>query len=369
MLSNSQKEHLTYTAVWQVFTLVILGILAFQYIIPQISAVNSQLTKTNVAIEKYRKTVDQGLDYASLGNLLSSKPERAELIKIIQTDPRGTEAVIKKTGSKNYLDWLNQSIGDSDEDKKILVREKGKLNSIIPTMSPISSNIEESNISLKDYVKFIEGTILKQFNFDSNVVISMQGVSFGSKWGNTPENVGTLDFRFDFKGTNSDIKRFIEYVNTAWKPDILTSSGIQNESQQIPNPMSNPLITMSSFSLQNILDGDDPNGQNSGRANLRFYIRWLSKDDLLYLRENLKSKQEEIGKKLEESLKWCEKDGVICAGYKTKLTQFEIKYREFRRSISTIKTTWDDIYAMTQLANTLKSLEKELDSILPKDKK
>lgn len=48
-------------------------------------------------------------------------------------------------------------------------------------MSPISSNIEESNISLKDYVKFIEGTILKQFNFDSNVVISMQGVSFGSK--------------------------------------------------------------------------------------------------------------------------------------------------------------------------------------------
>lgn len=369
MLSNSQKEHLTYTAIWQVFTLVIIGILAFNYIIPQITAINSQLSRANLSIETYKKTLEDGLDYATLGNMLSGKPERSELVKIIQTDPRGTETVIKKTGTKNYLEWLTQSIGDSDEDKKILVREKGKLNSIIPTMSPISSNIEETNISLKDYVKFIEGTILKKFNFDSNVVITMQGVTFWQKWWNVPENVGVLDFRFDFKWTNSDISRFIEYVNTAGKPDILTSSWVQSESIEIPGPMSNPLITMSSFSLQNILDPDDPSGENSGRANLRFYIRWVSKDDLLYLRENLKSKQEEIGNKLAESMKWCEKDGVICAGYKSKLTQFDIKFREFKRSIEAAKTSSEDIYTMTQLANTLKSLEKELDTILPKDKK
>ena len=38
-------------------------------------------------------------------------------------------------------------------------------------MSPISSNIEEENMTLKQYVKFIESEILRQFNFNSNVVI------------------------------------------------------------------------------------------------------------------------------------------------------------------------------------------------------
>lgn len=158
--------------------------------------------------------MDDGIDYSTLGTLLAGKPERAELIKIIQSDPDGTRKVIQKTGTKPYLDWLTQSIGDSDEDKKILIKEKAKLNSILPTMSPISSNIEEENITLKQYVKYIEGTILKQFNFDTNVIISMQGITFGSK-GDMPENVGMLEFRFDFKGTNSEIARFIDYINTS----------------------------------------------------------------------------------------------------------------------------------------------------------
>lgn len=178
MLSNSQKEHLTYTVIGQVVTLMAIGIFSYQYVIPGISTINANLATANEEIENYQKTYDTGISFANLGNLLSGKPERLELVKIMQSDPPETEKVIQKIGNQNYLDWLTQSIGKSDNDKQILIQEKAKLNSIIPTMSPVSTNIEEENVTLKQYVRFIEGTILKKFNFDSNVVIGMQGITF-----------------------------------------------------------------------------------------------------------------------------------------------------------------------------------------------
>lgn len=74
-----------------------------------------------------------------------------------------------------------------------------------------------------------------------------------------------LEFRFDFKGTNQDIARFIDFVNTAGKPDILTNSGLILK-EKIPGVMSNPLMTMTDFSLQNVLDTDNPSAENSGRV-------------------------------------------------------------------------------------------------------
>jgi hypothetical protein len=71
--------------------------------------------------------------------------------------------------------------------------------------------------------------------------------------------------------------------------------------------MSNPLITMTSFSVQNNLDPDNPTGENTGRAGFRFYIRGLSKDDLIFLKANLKSKQDELRTKIADSKKDCSK--------------------------------------------------------------
>ena len=94
---------------------------------------------------------------------------------------------------------------------------------------------------------------------------------------------------------------------------------------------------MTNFSLQNFLDADNPNGENSGRATLRFYVRGISKDDLLYLRETIKSRQEEFSRKIKESLKGCEKDGVICVLYIKKLTALQLKFQEFQRSVTATK--------------------------------
>ncbi len=370
MLSNSQKEHLTYTAIGQIFTLCATGIVWIQYIFPWMATIDANLASANAEISNYNTTYTDGINFTTLGSLLSGKPERLELIKIMQSDPTLTEQVIKKTWDQSYLDWLTQSIGKSDTDKQILIQEKKKLNSIIPTMSPVSTNIEEENVTLKQYVKFIEGTILKKFNFDSNVVIGMQGITFGDKWTNS-ENIGMFEFRFDFKWTNSDISRFIDFVNTAGKPDILTSNSwtFLMSKDKIPGVMSNPLMSMTSFSLQNILNPDDPNAENSGRVALKFYVRWITKDDLIYLKESLKSKKEELGKKIFDSLKWCEKDGPICESYKKRLVAFHVKYNEFSRGLDSAKVIWagtEEIYPLSQAINTIKSLEKELDGILPK---
>lgn len=372
MLSNSQKEHLTYTAIGQVVILIGLGIFAYQYIMPGISEIKALTQTTQSAITWYNTTVKDGINYTGLSKLLEGKSERAELVKIIQSDSKTAQEIIKKpaTTQSEYLAWLKWEIGKSESDKNILKIEKAKLNSIIPTMSPLSNNIEEENITLKQYVRFIENDILKKFNFDSNIVIGMQGISFWTKWSGIPENLGMFSFQLDFKWANSDISRFISYVNTAWKPDILSYTGTLS-STDTPAVMSNPLITMESFSLQDKLDLDNPNKENSGRAALKFYVRWVSKDDITYLKENLRVRLDTLKTRIDESVKWCQKDAIICASYNKKLTAFQQKYLEYQRSTGIVKSGMggnDEIYTLSQSVNTLRSLEKELESILPKTK-
>jgi hypothetical protein len=379
MLSNSQKEHLTYTAIGQVFILVALGIFSYQYIIPGLSEIGVLSKNTQVNIDAYKSTYENGVSFAELWNLLGKKPEYAELVKIIQSDKDHAPKVILKTNmsitggtsndynciSVDYYTCLKNVLGRADADRASIETEKKKLNSIIPTMSPISWTIEEDNLTLRQYVKFIESSVLKSFNFDSNVLIGMQWVTFGNRANGMPENIGTFQFQLDFKWTNADIAKFIDYINTAWKPDILSQTGLA-----IPSVMSNPLITMESFSIQNKLDLDNPNGANSGRAALKFYVRWISKDDITFLKENVKARQASLQGRIDDSVKQCQKDAIICSS--KKLLAFQQKYLEYTRALWSVKIAVsgnDEIYALSQNVNTLRSLEAEFETIVPKIKK
>ena len=108
MLSNSQKEHLTYTAIGQIFTLIAIALFSQQYIIPGISALSKQEDTAQVAIDKYETTLEKGISYVDLSGLLTKKADRAELIKIIQSDPNSAEDIIKKPTAveKRYSEWL-----------------------------------------------------------------------------------------------------------------------------------------------------------------------------------------------------------------------------------------------------------------------
>jgi hypothetical protein len=108
MLSNSQKEHLTYTAIGQIFTLVALGIFSYQYILPGLSEVDTLGNKTQVAVDSYNSILKEGVDYAGLSKILEGKPENAELVKIIQSDSKTAQTIIQKptAETKNYLEWI-----------------------------------------------------------------------------------------------------------------------------------------------------------------------------------------------------------------------------------------------------------------------
>lgn len=384
MLSNSQKEHLTYTAVWQVVVIFAMAMTIYQYILPWLSDI-SQLSKdAQTAIESYSGTYNGGIEEGSLQRLLSSKSEYAELVKIIQTDPDYTKRILKKenmsiTGSTQYnydcrnVDYytcLKSVLGKVDKEKESIKNEKAKLNSIIPTMSPFSNNIEEDNITLREYVNYIEKSILQRFHFDSNVIIGLQWLSFGNKADGVPESIGMFEFRLDFKATNQDILDFIEYIYETGRPDILSYTG-ELTKDRIPKVMSNPLITMESLSIQDKLDLDNPTKENSGRSTIKFYIRGVSKDDIQFLNESLKWRRADLAARIDDSVKTCQKDGVLCASYIKKLTNFQKKFDEYSRSLSQTQPSWswpDLIYSLNQTATTLKSLEQELNWILPKAK-
>lgn len=86
MLTNSQKEHLTYTAIGQVVTLIALGIWGMTYVIPGFSKIDTALSDANAAVESYTNTETNGLTFDEMVSLIGSRTEYGELLKIMNSD-------------------------------------------------------------------------------------------------------------------------------------------------------------------------------------------------------------------------------------------------------------------------------------------
>lgn len=178
MISTSQKEHLTYSLILQVVVLLAIGIFTWYYILPGITKIGETQASAQNAVDSFNTMKDRGFSFEELGKELSKLKGKEELIKIIQAVPNDTKQVIVKSGTSDYLTWLNTAIANSDEDKAKLVQAKQKINSILPTMSPISDSIDEDYITLKEYIRFIETQFLSNFDMKSNVVLGIQGVQY-----------------------------------------------------------------------------------------------------------------------------------------------------------------------------------------------
>lgn len=133
----------------------------------------------------------------------------------------------------------------------------------------------------------------------------------------------------NFKSSNERVKELIDFVNLSGNTEILTQSGIL-DSQDIPEIMSNPLITMEAFSLQDPLDLKNPDKINNGRVTIRFYVRGSSMDDVTYLRENLKTRKDELLANINSAVSGCQQNEVLCSQLEA-LQEFQKKYNEFLR--------------------------------------
>ena len=382
MISTSQKEHLTYTLIGQVWTLIGALFLAMYYIFPGMETMSTNLANANTAIDSYKQIEQHGFTSTQLWAKLAKNTEYSELVKIIQADPKGTESALKgadpkypKSESESYLSWVKTAITKNDDAKRGLIIQKAKLNSILPNLNPISGNIDEEYINLKQYVRFIENQILDKFNFSATTNIGMQAITFWNATNQMPANVGMFEFRLDFDGNNGDILDFIKYINKSGDPAILMDEGTGSTNlltEKAPPIMDNPLITISSFSIKNALDPNNRTGQNSGRISINFYVRGGSKDDISYLKENIKTRRTNLEKNIADALKECKNNTILCASYTKRLDVFAQKYTEFSRSADAVQSSiaWNDsIYGLAEQAITIQSLENDFNAILPQNKK
>lgn len=122
---------------------MVLGIWTYSYIIPGIDTISAASTEANKNVERFKNTEKDGLSLDDLLVAIGTRKEYAELLKIMQSDVSGTKEVLKKdiaSTNRPYYEWLKESIGtkSTEDEKKIINQYKKKLNSILPTLSPVS---------------------------------------------------------------------------------------------------------------------------------------------------------------------------------------------------------------------------------------
>lgn len=362
MISTSQKEHLTYTLILQCAIILWIGIVAWTYILPWVEKINANEVAAQWVIDDYNGVKENGMNFDVLGKELSETQWKEELLKLIRSAPTDAREIITKSGKWEYIQWLNNAIANSDEDKKKLSQVKQKINSILPTMSPISNSLDEEYITLKEYIRFIETKFLAAFDIKSNIVLGIQGVSYPPEFGWT---IGTFDLRLDFRATNSNIQKLITYVNESWDPTILSFTGILTE-DKIPKILSNPLMTVETLSLENVLDSGRPDAINNGRVTIRFYVRGSSQEDIIFLKWAIATRRENLEKAVTKAIEECKKQELLCTEL-TRLEGFEKKYNEFSRSLKAINGVESgDMTILWQIATSLRALSDEFDTITQK---
>jgi hypothetical protein len=368
MITNTQKESLIYSAIGQVIVIIGLIIFALYYILPGFQKIQENKDLAQSAYDSYITLKKEGIPYDVLVSTLAAMSERDDLRKIIQSAPEETKKILVSSGSSDYISWLQDNIWKTEWEKKSLKQAKQKINSIIPTMSPVSTYSDEDNITLKEYIQFIENNILKAFNIDTNMALGIQWVAYGDSQSKMPKNIWSFTLNLDFNSTNENIEKLIEFIQKSGNPKLLLNTGALAD-DDAPSAMSNPLITLESFSLQNTLDMDNPSNQNSWRMTIRFYIRGSSLDDVAFLKQNLKSRREKLEKDINTSIESCKKNAAICSQL-SRLEQVRTKFLEFTRSIdsrSALVSPADEIYVITGQLSSLKMIEKEFAVLAPSD--
>ena len=367
MSVKNQREQLMHTAVGQVTTIIFVALWTWFYSIPLYSSLSASVLSTNVAIENYKNTVNDGISFSNITTLLKARGQE-ELLGVIQFAPTEAQNVIKKVGSGPYLAWLRTSIesNEATTEKTKIETKKARLNSILPTLSPLSNSISEDTVSMKKYISFVEENIIKKYSLDSVASLSLQNITYGKKgwpaWSMT-DVIGSFDNDISFKTTNNNIFKMINYINQLGHPELLTDTGAMSD-DWIPAIMSNPLAMIDSLSLESSLDMTKLNEKNSGRMTLRFYVRGSSATDIAYLKTAIATRNTALGKKIELKLTNCTKDTTCSNAWKLQIL-FK-KYNEYNTSNNNTKVNpqWTELmYSLSAELDSIIAFEEELKNI------
>lgn len=330
--TTSREEQLKYTVGLQVGLSLLAIIATVLYTMPKMEEISAQTEITNQKISEYNSLQNTGIPYNSLQSSIRKVGNNTELSEIVSNNGESIKTLLVKTDvSKKYSDWLAAEMNSSEDAKIRLANDEAKINSIIPTMSPLSNNQTGMSVTLRDYVTFLEKNILKEYNIVSLSPVGIDGVKYQeNKESGLSSPIGQFSADISLKSTNDNIRKLLNYIHSLGEISILENDEI------VANPpaiMSNPLVTVESLSLKNALDSDNPNAINEGRLVVNFYVRGSSNTDRDYLIEGFNKKRNALAAEIDAAVLECQKTNCVSIEL---LLAVQIKFQKFNQSLQVV---------------------------------
>lgn len=361
----SAQEQLTYTAILQIISVIVCIIIVVIMILPRLQNINAQTERTNEVIAKYEQTEDHGIPFSELQTIITRVGDNSELQEIIKANTDASKEVIqKKSEGSTYLQWLEHELRDKEKYEQVLREAKSKINTILPTLSPISGGIEENNIKLHDYIEYIETKILKEFLLESTSPLGIDSIQYGDNEKDMVNPIGYFDTTITFKGRNKNIADLLDALHKSGNPSILTSTGESLHtawSQDGTAKISNPLIIVESFALDSKLDIQYPTKENSGRITLRMYIRGASETDKQFLVDTFNKRKWALMAALEGHIKTCRESDMPCPKEQSLQDLLKRVKDLSENNAKNINKGVAGIYFISQQIDSLKALENEFE--------
>ncbi|MDD2516267.1 MAG: hypothetical protein PHF46_01640 [Candidatus Gracilibacteria bacterium] len=338
-----QNERFKRMIVTNIFITFIISLYFYYEIYPVFPTIEENVAISKEKFDYNNKLTNNGVDGSSLTKILTQDGANKEKLSEIMKNQKEILVLIEKPKgySGTYLDWVSEELNKKSELEDEIKRNEEIIGNIIPTYYPLSVNdktIEEADkvkaktrISLYSLVYYIEENILKKYNLVSTNSIGIDGIKF-EKTNILGGNIGTLSFSLDFKGTNSNIRDFLDEIQSSGKLNIKDGKLYPRENVQSGSTLNNILITIEELSFNElIIDLDE---QNSGNIKLNLYINGVDAKDVLDFKLKIKEDAEKLKNQINKVIPSCNnlnnafiksEEGInTCGGLKKALSQIEM---------------------------------------------
>lgn len=216
--TESTQEQLTYKLGLQIFLTIAAIVFTMLFTLPKLETVNEQVETANIALENYDSMYKKGISKADLPAAAARVGNNSELIEIIKSAGDSLTPFITNSTSKPYIEWLKNATNENEADQAKLADMQAKINSIIPTLSPLMSTKTQNNnfpksVTLREFVTFVEQNILAKFNIQSLSPLGIDGITYKENKDGVLENpVGEFTMDLSFKATNKNISELLTYI-------------------------------------------------------------------------------------------------------------------------------------------------------------
>ena len=335
-MDYAQKKKLISVLIFNVVFIWTILVLLQTFLVPWYDEMNSTMAKAewlNRTIDTYK---NKWPDVDALKSILSSNKASKWVLDLF-SDKKKIESIITKTNTKkSYLDWVSEeTLKESDYSKDVEKNDK-IIWSIIPVFFEWKKSWDVSNwdlkqlITLDSFINFIETKLLKENNIVSYAPIWIDKIDFwkteewaDAAWPKKPkqasnEFIWSFSVNLDIEAKDSDILNFINYIQNSWKlkiKDWKLENEVKESWENNVSNLDNLLMTIDEINFVKIpvLAWNDTDKElNKWTIVLRFYVRWISYEQLSIIKSRVTSKFYNLSLKITA-------DSIICDSWETKI--------------------------------------------------